>query len=108
MSEKPDPSTNPLTTTNPQSIEEYLSRDPLSLSEQDVAQTTELLVKALRAERIIWAEEANKAKLTGKRISGGTTKKLQKAAALEAIKTGKAKIDLGAIMMPSAKPGGRK
>lgn len=94
---------NPLDSVDPLEIEELFSRDPLSLTEEDISEITQQLVRAFRAERLAWEDEKAKAKITGKRTSGVRTKKLQKKAALEAIKSGSAKLDLSAIV-----PGGTK
>lgn len=93
---------NPLETVDPQSIDDLLRKDPLKLTQEDLVQNTRQMVIMLRAERLAWESEVSKAKITGKRRAGATTKKLQKAAALEAIKNAPAKLDLSA-MMPGAK-----
>lgn len=102
-----DQNQNPLAAVDPNSLEELFSRDPLSLTALEIETTTASLVRALRAERLVWENEVKKAKLTGKRVSGGTTKKLQKAAALKAIASSSAKLDLGAIMPKLASKGGK-
>lgn len=83
---------------NPQSIEELLDRDPLALTEEELAETKRILVTALREERKIWELEKQKSKITGVRVSGNTTKKLQKAAVLEKIKNAPVSINLSALM----------
>ena len=87
----------PLSSTNPQSIEELLSRDPLELTEEEVTANTKQLIVMLRTEREVWEREQSKAKLTGKRTSGQTTKKLQKQAALDKIRNSSAAIDISDI-----------
>lgn len=99
----PGVTSNPLTEADPHEIEELFSRDPLSLTEEEISEITAQMVRMLRAEREAWEREKEKAKLTGKKMSGTRTKKLQKKAALEAIKKRGAKIDLGAIMSGGGK-----
>lgn len=93
---------NPLKDVDPTSIDELLSRDPLSLTEDDVRQNVRQLVLMLRAERAAWETEKVSKKASGKRMAGGTTKKLQKQAALEAIRKAPAKLDLSAMMQSKA------
>ena len=90
---------NPLKDVDPTSIDELLSRDPLKLTAEDVQQNVRQMVIMLRAERAAWETQKTTNKASGKRMSGATTKKAQKAAALEAIKKAPAKIDLSAMMM---------
>ena len=90
---------NPLKDADPASIDELLSRDPLSLTEDDVKRNVRQMVLMLRAERAAWEKEKTAKKASGKRMSGATTKKMQKEAALEAIRKAPAKMDLSAIML---------
>ena len=90
---------NPLKDVDPTSIDELLSRDPLSLTEEDVKHNVRQMVIMLRAERTAWEQEKTTKKASGKRMSGATTKKMQKEAALEAIRKAPAKMDLSAIML---------
>lgn len=86
---------NPLSTTDPTSIEELLDRDPLELTEEDFDETVKLLVVAFRKEREVWEEEKIKSRVTGKRVSGGTTKKRQKEEVIKKIReSSSAKIDI--------------
>lgn len=96
---------NPLKDTDPTIIEELLSRDPLFLTEEDVDKNTSILVVALRAERTAWEREKAKAKITGKKLSGQTTKKAQKAEVLKKIRENPAQLSLSAIL---GKPEGSK
>ena len=90
---------NPLKDADPASIDELLSRDPLSLTENDVKRNVRQMVLMLRAERAAWEKEKTTKKASGKRMSGATTKKKQKEAALEAIRKAPAKMDLSSIML---------
>ena len=90
--------TNPLTTADPNLIEELFSRDPLSLTEEELDENVRLLVIAFRSERETWEREKATAKLTGKKLSGQSTKKLQKEEALKRIKEMDTKISLADIM----------
>ena len=98
MSDKTPHAAELLAGADPMSIEELFSRDPLDLTQEDVEEITVRLVRALRAEREAWEQEKAKAKATGRKVSGNTTKKVQKKAALEAIKKESAKIDLGSLI----------
>lgn len=93
---------NPLESVDPQSIDDLLRKDPLKLTQEDLIQNTRQMVIMLRAERMAWEKDCQGAKISGKRRSGATTKKLQKQAALDAIKNSPAKLDLSA-MMPGVK-----
>lgn len=66
-----------MTDNLPVSIEELLSRDPMTLSEATLQENVELLVKLCRQETAIWREEMEKAAASGKRLSGARTKKKQ-------------------------------
>jgi hypothetical protein len=61
-------------------IEELFSRDPLSLSEEDLLETTRLLVAMNRENVRIWNEEREKAARAGKSLSGVATRKKQHTA----------------------------
>ncbi len=94
----PNSPENPLASVDSESLDELFVRDPLSLTEPDIDRITLQLIKGFRIEREVWETEKAKAKLSGKKVSGASTKKKQKQAVLESIKSGPAKIDLGAIM----------
>ena len=89
---------NPLTEANPDALDELFNRDPLELTPENVNEITRNLVRIFRAQREAWVAEENKAKLTGKRVSGSATKKKQREQALKAIKEGPAKVDLSDIL----------
>lgn len=63
------------------SIEELLSRDPLSLSEEDLEKTTRLLIQMNREQIRVWNEEKERAEKEGRSISGQAVKKKQLSAA---------------------------
>ena len=85
----------PLSATNPETIEELLDRDPLSLTEEEIDKNVEFLVKALRAEREVWAADV---KANGGKTSGSRVKKTQKEAVKDKLAAmGTAKIDLSKI-----------
>lgn len=91
---------------SPEEIDELFSRDPLDLTPKEVDTITWTLVEVFRAEREIWEREQSKARITGKKSNGTRTRKLQKKAALEAIKNASSvKIDLNKIVSPT---GGKK
>ena len=85
----------PLSETNPESIEELLDRDPLSLTEEEIDRNIEFLIKGLRAEREVWASDV---KANGGKTSGSRVKKTQKEAVKDKLAAmGTAKIDLSNI-----------
>lgn len=58
-------SESPLSTTNPLSLEELFSRDPLDLSDADV----EAICLAFRRQRERWVNEERSAKAQGRRAN---------------------------------------
>ena len=70
---------NPLTEAKPTSIDELFSRDPLSLTDDDVA----LIVDQLRAHRRLWAAEEKSSKKSGKRTNSVGIAKAAKNLKLE-------------------------
>lgn len=63
-----------------ESWEELFSRDPLSLSAEDVEVITRRLVEMARAEIEVWNSEKRTAATTGTRMSGLATAKKQRTA----------------------------
>lgn len=59
------PATSPLDMISPTEIQVLFDRDPLSLSDKDVAE----MVKYFRAQRMLWADADAQAKAAGKRTT---------------------------------------
>jgi len=90
---------NPIAEVSPVSLDELMDRDPLELTEGDIAEITKHLVKTFRAHRLVWEKEKDKAKITGKRVSGAVVKKKQKKEeTIKNIKEKGAKIDLSSLL----------
>lgn len=90
---------NPLKSVDPNEIDNLINKDPLELTEEETDANVQALILMLRKEREVWQQEKAAEKITGKRVSGNRTKKLQQEEARKALlESGSAKIDIGDIL----------
>lgn len=72
-------STSPLTEAEPDSLDELMARDPMQLTEQNI----NVVVTALRKQRISWESEEASAKSKGKRPSAKAAREAAAKISLE-------------------------
>ena len=62
-------------------IDELFSRNPLTLSEEEILQTAKQMTRLLRSEIAEWNKEQERAKAEGRKPSGSRVKKQQRLSA---------------------------